>query len=133
MGNTSIHPDVPQISSENELDLPPFTIDRNISDKIRIGINKDGSGIKYKNNDIYYYSKLVETNKEKNYIEFKFEDESSLIIFTKNETCSEKEKTDCDLHFMFKSNTLNVNGVVNPKYITMDLTNTRFDEIDKLQ
>ena len=63
--------------------------------------------VKYYKDDMYYYSKLVNTKKEKNYIEFIFQDDSSLIIFSKEETCSEKEKTKCDLQFMFKSKILN--------------------------
>jgi hypothetical protein len=133
MGNTHVHPDLPpQISSRSEFELPAFTIDRSIGE-LRIGINKDGSGIKYYKDDIYYYSKLVNTKKEKNYIEFIFQDDSSLIIFSKEETCSEKEKTKCDLQFMFKSKILNTNGVINPRYKTMSLGNSPFDEIDKMQ
>ena len=133
MGNSNVHPDLSETSSQNEFALPPFTIDRNICEFIRIGVNKDGSGIKYKKDDVYYYSKLVDTKKEKNYIEFIFQDTSSLIVFSKEETCSEKEKTKCDLHFMFKSKTLNTNGVIYPKYKTIGLTNPSFDEIDKMQ
>jgi len=133
MGNTNVHPDLAQMSSPSEFELPPFTIDRTISELIRIGVNKDGSGIKYYKDDIYYYSKLAETKKEKNYIEYIFHDTSSLIIFSKEETCSEKEKTKCDLHFMFKSKTLNTNGVIYPKYKTIGLSNSPFDEINKMQ
>ena len=133
MGNTNVHPDLPpQITSRSEFDLPPFTVYRIICE-LRIGVNKDGSGIKYYKDDIFYYSKLVNTKKEKNYIEFIFQDDSSLIIFSKEETCSEKEKTNCDLHFMFKSKILNTNGVIYPRYKLIDLYNTPFDEIDKMQ
>ena len=133
MGNTNVHPSLPtQISSRSEFVLPPFTIDRSIGE-LRIGVNKDGSGIKYYKDDIYYYSKLAETKKEKNYIEYIYQDDTSLIIFSKEETCSEKEKTKCDLQFMFKSNILNTNGVINPRYKTISLGNSPFDEIDKMQ
>ena len=52
MGNSNVHPDLSETSSQNEFALPPFTIDRNICEFIRIGVNKDGSGIKYKKNVI---------------------------------------------------------------------------------
>jgi hypothetical protein len=63
MGNTNVHPDLPpQITSRSEFDLPPFTVYRIIGE-LRIGVNKDGSGIKYYKDDIFYYSKLVNTKK----------------------------------------------------------------------
>lgn len=133
MGNLNNQPDLYQTSSENENELPSLTIDRNICENIKIGVNASGSFIKYKNNDIYYFYKLIKSNKEKNYIEFNFENDSSLIVFSKEETCSEKEKTQFDLQFMFKSPTLNINGVIVPKYTNIDFANTPFDEISKLQ
>ena len=119
MSNTNVYRDPLIIrKSENENNLPSLINERSISDKIKIGNvhNNTVSGIRYKTDTMYFFAYLEKSIKEKNYVEFKFDDNSSLIIFTKDDTCSQKEKNNSDLHFMFKSTSLNINGVVEPKY-----------------
>jgi len=119
IGNTNVYRDPLIIrKSENEDNLPSLINERTISNKIKIGNvhNNTVSGIRYKTDTMYFFAYLEQSIKEKNYVEFKFDDNSSLIIFTKDDTCSQKEKNNSDLHFMFKSTSLNINGVVEPKY-----------------
>ena len=133
MGNSESSNSQKVIISETYDALPPFITDRQINNKIIIGVSNKESGIKYTDIDSnkWYYEKLIVSKKEKNYIEFLFENNTSLIIHTKDETClhyDEKEK-DKSLYFIFDSKYIKFNGKVFPEYNEIKLKNCEFDKI----
>jgi len=135
MGNSESSSSSKVIISETYDSLPPFITVRQINYKIIIGISNKESGIKYTDIDSnkWYYEKLILSKKEKNYIEFIFEDNTSLIIHTKDETClhyddKDKEK-DKSLYFIFESKNISFNGKVFPEYKEIKLKNCEFDQI----
>ena len=130
--------------------LPAFLVDRQIHSRIIIGVKPDGNGIKYTdaNSKKWYFETLLTFKKEKNYIEFLFSDGASLIIHTKDETCSHSKDDTCshgkndtyshgkdntytnkkkELYFMFESKNLKFNGKINPEY--KKINDSSFDEI----
>jgi len=119
--------------------LPAFLVDRQIHSRIIIGVNGYGNGIKYTdaNSSKWYYETLLTFKKEKNYIEFLFTGESSLIVHTKNETCTHGKDDTCfhgkdknkELFFMFESKDLKFNGKINPEYKKISFNDSSFDEI----
>ena len=133
MGNSvSIKP--AEIITTNLYDkLPEFAKDRQINNRIVIGVNNENSGIKYcdENASIWYYEKLINSFKEKNYIEFVFDGGSSLIIHTKNDLCTDAQhKTeDTNLYFMFESKSMKFNGKIDPEYKEISFKNSPFDKI----
>lgn len=116
-------------------DLPSFMIDRQINNKIIIGINNKGSGIKFtnENGSMWYYEELVSFKKEKNYIEFLFNNKSSLIVYTKKETCMdynlENESKNKELFFIFENTDMKFNGSIYPEYKLINFKNCEFDNI----
>ena len=133
MGNKiSINPS--EIISANLFDnLPNFHSDRQINNRIVIGINNENSGIKYSDADgnTWFYEILVKSVKEKNYIEFIFNGGTSLIIHTKNELCTDAERKneDTNLYFMFESKFMKFNGQVNPEYKEIQFKACPFNKI----
>jgi hypothetical protein len=118
--------------------LPTFLVDRQIHSRIIIGVKADGNGIKYTdaNSKKWYFETLLTFKKEKNYIEFLFSDGASLIIHTKDETCTHGKDNTCshknnnkELFFMFESKDLKFNGKINPEYKKISFNDSSFDEI----
>jgi hypothetical protein len=119
--------------------LPTFLVDRQIHSRIVIGVKSDGNGIKYtdSNSKNWFYETLLTFKKEKNYIEFLFSGGASLIIHTKDETCTHGKDDTCfhgkdknkELFFMFESKDLKFNGKINPEYKKISFNDSSFDEI----
>ena len=120
-----------------------FTEERPINDRIIIGVTEDKQGITdYKqgmkffdsNTKRWEYESLKKFNKEKNYIECIFSKGTSLLIFKKNETCSESIKSEniksesLDLHFIFESSQTKFSGKIEPEYKIIG-NNCVFDKI----
>lgn len=131
MGNSESNSAPKIMTGETYDSLPPFIIDRQIDNKIIIGVSNKESGIKYLDKDSgkWHYEKLTLSDKQKNYIEFLFEGNTTLIIHTKDETCLQTDDKDKTLYFMFESNNIKFNGKVFPEYKEIKIKNCEFDQI----
>lgn len=112
--------------AKNYLDLPYFTIERLISKNIMIGVNSEGSGIKYLDDKTKYfnYSILNNYNKYDDNIEYYFKEDSKLKIY---------KLTNSLAYSLYKYDRQIEGGYIHIKYKTINFHETPFDEIAKLQ
>lgn len=102
-----------------------FTIDRTISNKIRIGINKSGDGIKYfPNADEHqcYYSRVQEHKRDADKVVYNYYDGGVLEV----------KKNNNQLFYNYKRENVDDSGVFVLPYKTIGL-NSKYDEIAELK
>lgn len=102
-----------------------FTIDRTISNKIRIGLNKSGDGIKYfPNADEHqcYYSLVQNYKKENNSVIYNYFDGGVLEV----------KKNNGQLYYNYKRENVDDSGVFVLPYKTISM-GSKYDEIAELK
>ena len=102
-----------------------FTIDRTISNKIRIGLNKSGDGIKYfPNADEHkcYYSLVQNYKKEDNRVVYNYFDGGILEV----------KKNNDQLYYNYKRENVDDSGVFVLPYKTISM-GSKYDEIAQLK
>ena len=124
MGNSS------SVTSQNNNNYklswehPPFIIDRVVDSNIRIGLTKEGDGIKFfpkGDEGLCSFSTIDYTIKKEDSIIYKYKNGSELEISKKNN----------DFSYKFSGDTVNLEGKFMLPYKTIGLSSS-YDEIAKL-
>lgn len=123
MGNSS------SVTSQNtnfklSWDHPPFIIDRVVDSNIRIGLTKEGDGIKY-------FPKGDEGLCSFSTVNYTIKKEDSIIYKYKNGSELEISKKENDFNYKFSDDTVKIEGKFMLPYKTIGLQSS-YDEIAKL-